>query len=256
MGERTEHAPGTFSWAELATTDTAAAKTFYTSLFGWEADDQPIPGGGGAYTFLKKDGLEVAALHGHLPDGTPPNWTSYVTVEDADAAAEKARELGATPLAGPFDVAQAGRMAVIQDPQGAVFAVWQPKESIGARLVNDPGAMTNNQLNASSPSVAEDFYSALFGWRFEPVMEEPPYWGIYNGERLNGGMMPLPPLAPAPSHWLVYFTVEELEGAASRIGELGGDVVLAPMPIPSGRILVARDRQGAYFALFEGEVDA
>ena len=123
MGERTEHAPGTFSWAELATTDTAGAKTFYTSLFGWEAEDQPIPGGGGEYTFLKKDGLEAAALHGHLPDGTPPNWTSYVTVEDADAAAEKARELGATPLAGPFDVGQAGRMAVIQDPQGAVLAV-------------------------------------------------------------------------------------------------------------------------------------
>ena len=146
-------------------------------------------------------------------------------------------------------------MAVIQDPQGAILAVWQPKESIGARLVNDPGAMTMNQLNASSPSVAQDFYSDLFGWRFEQVSEEPLYWGMYNGERLNGGMMPLPDESPAPSHWLAYFTVEDLDGAASRIGELGGQVVIAPMPIPSGRILVASDPEGAYFALFEGEVD-
>jgi uncharacterized protein len=255
VGERTEHAPGTFSWAELATTDPAGAKTFYGELLGWEGDDHPMPGGGGAYTFLKKNGLEVAALHGHLPEGAPPNWTSYVTVADADAEEEKARELGATPLAGPFDVGGAGRMGVLRDPQGAIFAVWQPKESIGARLVNDPGAMSLNQLNASSPQIAQDFYSDLFGWRFEQVSEEPPYWGIYNGDRLNGGMMPLPEESPAPSHWLVYFTVEDLDGTAARIGELGGEVVVAPMAVPGGRILVARDPQGAYFALTAGRMD-
>jgi predicted enzyme related to lactoylglutathione lyase len=255
VGERTEHAPGTFSWVELATSDQAGATSFYTSLLGWEADAQPIPGGGGDYTFLKKNGLEAAALHAHLPDGVPPNWTSYVTVHDADAATEKARELGATPAAGPFDVGQAGRMAVLQDPQGAAFAVWQPKESIGARLVNDPGSLTMNQLNASSPQVAQDFYSDLFGWRFDQVSEEPPYWGIYNGDRLNGGMMPLPEGDPSPSHWLVYFTTSDLDGDNSKIAELGGQVVVPPMPIPAGRFLVARDPQGAFFALFEGEVD-
>ena len=155
-----------------------------------------------------------------------------------------------------FDVMDVGRMAVVQDPTGAFFAVWEPHASIGAERVNEPGALTLTQLNTSNPERAQEFYADVFGWRFEPVEgSDVPYWGIYNGERLNGGMMPLPPLAPAPSHWLVYFTVEELEGAASRIGESGGDVVLAPMPIPSGRILVARDPQGAYFALFEGEVD-
>jgi uncharacterized protein len=254
VGERTEHAPGTFSWAELATTDPEDAKTFYTSLFGWEAEDQPIPGGG-AYTFLKKNGLQVAALHGHLQDDVPPNWTSYVTVEDADSVTEKARELGAIPLAGPFDVMQAGRMAVLQDPQGAIFAVWQPKESIGARLVNDPGAMTMNQLNASSPSVAQDFYSDLFGWRFDQVAEEPPFWGIYNGERLNGGMMPLPAQAGAPSHWLTYFTSSDVDASAGKIGELGGRVLVGPMPVPSGRIAVAADPQGATFGLVEGRMD-
>jgi uncharacterized protein len=254
MGERTEHAPGTFSWTDLGTTDSEAAKAFYTELFGWEAEDLPV-GDGMVYTMLRQGGLEVAALYRQMQEGAPPNWLSYVTVEDADAAAAKARELGATLISEPFDVMEVGRMSVIQDPQGAVFAVWQPKASIGARLVNDPGAMSLNQLNASSPQVAQDFYSDLFGWRFEQVNEEPPYWGIYNGERLNGGMMPLPEESPAPSHWLVYFTVEDLDGAAARIGELGGEVVVPPMAVPGGRILVARDPQGAYFALTAGRMD-
>jgi predicted enzyme related to lactoylglutathione lyase len=144
---------------------------------------------------------------------------------------------------------------VLQDPQGAVFAVWEPRQSIGARRVNDPGAMTLNQLNATSPEIASDFYSDLFGWRFDEVSRDPPYWGVYNGDRMNGGMMPLPAGADAPSHWLVYFTVIDLDGAAGRIGESGGAVVVAPMEVPGGRILVARDPQGAHFALWSGRID-
>ena len=254
MGERTEHPPGTFSWTDLATTDPDAAKAFYTALLGWEPDDHANPGGG-VYTFLRKQGLEVAALHGHLPEGAPPNWTSYVTVEDADAVAKQAGELGARTLAGPFDVGRAGRMAVLQDPQGAVFAVWEPRQSIGARLVNDPGALCMNQLNVSDRDVARSFYEGLFGWRFETVSEGPHFEAVYNGDRLNAGLMDLPPDAQVPSHWLVYFTVENLDDDAARIAELGGVVVVAPTRVPAGRFLVARDPQGAHFALFEGEVD-
>ena len=254
MGERTEHAPGTFSWTDLGTTDAEAAKAFYTGLFGWEADDLPV-GDDFVYTMLRKNRLEVAALYRMIQEGAPPAWLSYITVADADAAAEKARELGATLITEPMDVMEVGRQAVIQDPQGAVFAVWQPRTSIGARLVNDPGSMTMNQLNASAPAVAQDFYSDLFGWRFDQVSEQPPFWGIYNGDRLNGGMMPLPEGDPSPSHWLVYFTTTDLDGDNSKIPELGGQVVVPPMPIPSGRFLVARDPQGAFFALFEGDVE-
>lgn len=254
MGERTEHAPGTFSWTDLGTTDADGAKAFYTSLFGWEAEDLPV-GEGMTYTMLRKNGLEVAALYKQQQEGAPPAWLSYVTVKEADAAAEKAREVGATMISEPFDVMEVGRMAVIQDAQGAVFAVWQPGQSIGARLVNDPGSLTMNQLNATSPHVAKDFYSDLFGWRFDQVSEEPPYWGIYNGDRMNGGMMPLPEGDPSPSHWLVYFTTLDLDGDATKIDELGGQVVVPPMPIPAGRFLVARDPQGAFFALFEGHID-
>ena len=253
MGERTEHPPGTFSWTDLATSDPDGAKAFYTALLGWETDDHPNPGGG-VYTFLRKDGLEVAALHGHLPEGAPPNWTSYVTVDDADAVAQQAGELGATTLAGPFDVGRAGRMAVLRDPQGAVFAVWQPGQSIGARLVNDPGALCMNQLNVADREVARGFYEGLFGWRFEQVSEEPPFWSVYNGDRHNASMADLPP-GNAPSHWLVYFTAADLDAAAARIAELGGEVVVPPTVVPVGRFAVAHDPQGAHFALFEGEVD-
>jgi len=255
MGERTEHAPGTFSWTDLGTTDPQEAKRFYGELFGWEAQDMPA-GEGMTYTMLRKDGLEVAALYGMQEQDAPPSWLSYVTVTSADETAEKARELGATLISEPFDVMEVGRMAVIRDPQGGVFAVWQPGASIGARLVNAPGALTLNQLNAASPTVAQDFYSDLFGWRIDQVSEAPPYWGIFNGDRVNGGMMPLPDGAPAPSHWLAYFVTEDLDGDAERIRELGGQVMGEPMPVPpSGRILVASDPQGAFFALFEGRVD-
>ena len=255
MGERTEYTPGTFSWVELLTSDAGAAKAFYAELMGWTYDDLPLPEGG-TYTMVLKDGKRVAGLHQPAPENAgPPAWLSYVTVEDADAAAERAKELGATTLAGPFDVMDAGRMAVLQDSQGAVFAVWQPRGSIGAELVNDPGSLTMNQLNAADVDTARGFYSSLFGWRIETVSEDPPYWGIHNGELLNGGLMELPPGGGAPPHWLAYFTTADIDSAASRIPELGGNVLVAPMSIPSGRILVAGDPQGAVFALFEGEVD-
>ena len=253
MGERTEHAPGTFSWTDLGTTDANGAKAFYTGLFGWQPEDQPVPGG--VYTMLRKDGLEVAALSQRRQEEMPPSWNVYVTVEDADAAAARALELGGTALTEPFDVVDAGRMAALQDPQGAVFSVWEPRANIGARLVNDPGSMTMTQLNAADRETAREFYEALFGWRFEQVSPEPPYWSILNGERLNAGMMDLPPGGEAPSHWLVYFTVQDADAAVARIRELGGEVVVPPAPIPAGRFVVARDPQGAYFALFEGEVD-
>jgi predicted enzyme related to lactoylglutathione lyase len=255
MGERTEHPPGTFSWTDLGTSDAEGAKAFYTGLFGWEAEDSPVPGGG-TYTMFKIDGKAVSGLYER--DDLPPAWLSYVTVEDADATAGRAKELGGNVLQDPFDVMEAGRMAVLQDPQGAAFAVWQPKDSIGAELVNDAGSLTMNQLNTSDTDAATEFYSALFGWDVRPVTEEggPDFYGLYNGDTLNGGMMPLPPDSRGtPPHWLGYFTVEDADDSARRIGEGGGQVVVPPMEIPAGRIVVAQDPQGAFFALFEGEVD-
>jgi predicted enzyme related to lactoylglutathione lyase len=253
MGERTEHAPGTFSWADLSTTDTDGAKAFYTGLFGWDAEDTPIPDGG-VYTMLIKGGRNVAALSAAM-EGQPSAWNSYVTVESADDSAAAAQEHGGMVVMEPFDVMDVGRMAVVQDPTGAFLAVWQPGTNVGAERVNEPGALTLTQLNTSNPDRAQEFYAGLFGWRFEAVEGDMPYWGIYNGDRVNGGMMPLPPDSGAPSHWLVYFGSEDVDDDAGRIGELGGQVMVEPMPIPSGRIMVAQDPQGAVFALFSGKFD-
>ena len=250
MGERTSHAPGTFSWADLSTTDTEGAKAFYTGLFGWDTEDNPMPEGG-VYTMLVKGGKAVGALSGVQQEGQPPAWNSYVTVESADDSAAAADEHGGTVVMDAFDVMDVGRMAVVQDPTGAFYCIWEPGTSIGAERVNEPGALTLNQLNTSDPARAREFYSGVFGWRFEQVPGgDRPYWGIYNGERLNGGMM-----EEQPPAWLVYFGSDSVDDDAGRIAELGGRVLVPPMPVPGGRILVAQDPQGAVFALVDGRFD-
>jgi uncharacterized protein len=250
MGERTSHAPGTFSWAELATTDTEGAKAFYTTLFGWDLEDNPIPGGG-VYTMLHKGGKPVGALVSTMSEGQPAAWNSYVTVESADDAAASVREHGGTVVMEAFDVMDAGRMALVQDPGGAFLAVWQPGTSIGAERVNEPGALTLNQLNSSDPARDQEFYSGVFGWRFEEVAGgDQAYWGIYNGDRLNGGMM-----EQTPDFWLTYFGSENIDDDAAKIAELGGRVIVPPMPVPGGHILVGQDPQGAVFGLLSGRFD-
>jgi predicted enzyme related to lactoylglutathione lyase len=250
MGERTSHAPGTFSWVDLATSDADGAKVFYGGLLGWVFEDMPVPDSP-PYSMARLGGRSVAALYPKRDEQAPPAWLSYVTVEDADAIAARAGELGGTVITEPFEVLQAGRMAVLQDPTGAVFAVWQPRETIGAELVNDPGALTMNQLNTPDPDAAQAFYGELFGWTFQQIAAgEQAFWGINNGDRLNGGMM-----SAQPPHWLAYFTIADIDASAAKIGELGGRVLLGPVPIPAGRFVVAADPQGAVFALFEGRVD-
>ena len=165
MAERTKHEPGTFSWVELATRDGAAAKRFYTSLFGWGVDEMPV-GDGTTYTMLTKNGKRVGALYqmSAQQQGVPPHWNSYVTVASADDSAAQAKKLGGNVMLEPFDVLDAGRMAVVADPTGAVFSLWQPKRHIGADLVNEPGAFCWNELYTTDPNKAADFYVGLFGW--------------------------------------------------------------------------------------------
>jgi uncharacterized protein len=253
MGERDRHEQGTFSWTDLSTPDAQASKEFYGGLLGWDFKDDPIPGGG-VYVMARLGDRAAAAMFETTE--RHPAWASYVTVDDADAITARARELDANVLAEPFDVMDVGRMATLQDPTGAVFCVWQPRRSIGAQVVNGPGALSLNQLNTSDPEAAQSFYRDLFGWRIEQVSEtETPYWGVYRGERVNGGMMALPPGAPAPSHWLVYFGIDDVDDAADRIGSAGGTVMVPPQDVPGGRIVVAQDPQGAVFALFAGRFD-
>ena len=254
MGKRERYEPGAFCWVDLSTSDADGAKTFYGGLLGWGFEDDEIPGGG-LYTMCHVGGDAVAAIV--QQDEQLGHWNSYVSVVSADEAAAKAKQLGAKVFEEPFDVMEAGRMAVFADPSGAVFCVWQPRQDIGARRVNDPGCFCLNQLNTHEPDRAAGFYTGLFGWEIQRNADEPPYWGIENKGWLNGGMMKLPDEAQdTPPHWLVYFTAEDLDAAAGSIGELGGTVMVPPTSVPpEGRILVARDPQGAVFGLFEGRTD-
>jgi predicted enzyme related to lactoylglutathione lyase len=254
MGERTSYTPGTFSWVDLQTSDPEGAKRFYSTLFGWQYDDIPV-GDGIVYSMAQLDGHSVAALGGLQGEGMPPHWNCYVTVADADVSAARAAELGATLLAEPFDVFDAGRMAAFQDPQGAVLSVWQPKENIGAGLVNMPGALTWNDLISPDVEASAAFYRGLFDWQIEEVPgSEGQYWSITNGDRINGGIMPMPPgTHPA---WNLYFGVEDVDATVARVGELGGAVIMGPMDIPSGtRFAVLRDPQNAVFSVLAGPMD-
>jgi len=259
MGERTQYTPGTFSWADVNTTDQEGAKAFYAGLFGWEITDMPA-GDGIVYSMAAVGGRWVAAISPQPQQqrdaGVPPSWNSYITVADADATATRAAELGATVHAPPFDVMEAGRMAVIQDPQGAWFLIWQPKDHIGAGLVNAPGALSWNELGSPDLDGSAAFYGALFGWTTAPMEgAEPAYLVISTADgHSNGGIRPPAPPG-APAFWLVYFATADLDAALDKVGELGGNVLVGATDIGIARIAVVQDPQGAVFALYAGRLD-
>jgi predicted enzyme related to lactoylglutathione lyase len=260
MAERTTYTPGTFCWTDLTTTDQEAAKAFYTALFGWSTNDFPV-GEGAFYSIASLDGKSVAAIAPQPPAqrdaGAPPVWNSYVSVESADAAAARAKELGAAVHADAFDVMEAGRMAVIQDPQGAYFIVWEGKDTIGAELVNAAGAFTWNDLASPDLEGSGRFYSDLFGWTIEPMegMGDMPYHVIKNSVGGgNGGIRPVMPPG-APPHWAVYFGTDDLGAALARLEQLGGRKLIGPMAVGPGMVAAVQDPQGAAFMLYEGEFE-
>jgi uncharacterized protein len=257
MGERTSYEPGVFCWVDLATTDQDAAKVFYAELFGWEYDDRPVDEGVvySVATLGERAVAAVSPMPQRMRDaGAPPNWMSCVSVADANAAAARARELGAELYAEPFDVMDAGRMAVVSDPQGAVFSVWEPRENHGAQLVNVPGAFTWNDVVTTDPEAARRFYGELFGWTFEVIDgADPPYAVIQHGGRSNGGVMGAPP--GQPPTWAVYFATDDLDGSIARAEGAGAQKVFGPMRVPTGSFAVMRDPQGAHFNLSAGEFD-
>ena len=255
MGQRTSHKPGTFSWTDLATNDASAAKSFYTSLFGWEYEDSPIPEDG-VYSMALRDGSEVAALS--ETQDQPPHWNCYVTVESADDATAHARDVGAGVMMDPFDVMDVGRMSVITDPAGAALCLWEPRTNIGASLVNAPGAMTWNDLLTPDPAASSEFYEAMFGWRTEEMEDAGGYRVIFNGDRTNGGMMPIDPeqMGPdVPPNWMPYFGHEDVRRLTEEVDGLGGQVFMGPMDILQGSIAVIGDPQGAVFAVWTGRYD-
>src|SRR5262245_37160034 len=140
MPERDGYIPGVPCWVDTNQPDPEAAAQFYGGLFGWELEDVMPPGSELKYFIGRIRGGDVAAV-GSIPEGAPPMavWNTYIWVDDVDATTAKALEAGGTTLREPFDVLDSGRMAVIADPEGAAFSLWQAREHKGAQVVNEAG---------------------------------------------------------------------------------------------------------------------
>ncbi len=252
-----KHAQGTFCWVELATTNQNAAKHFYGSLFGWSSVDYPM-GPGEFYTMFKLDGHDAAAGYTMREEeraqGVPPHWNLYVAVEDADAAAARALELGGTLPAGVFDVFTNGRMAVVIDPTGAAFCLWQPKQTQGIGVMGENNSYCWADLITGDRIAAKAFYEKLFGWKIFPGAgkDESTYLHISANENAIAGIQPGSMHKPGvPPHWTPYFMVADADASAAKAGELGATVYAPPMDVGEGlRIAVLADPQGAVFSLF------
>jgi len=246
------HPPGTFCWIELAADDAAAAKRFYTSLFGWTARDTPISDDE-VYTIYELGGESVGASYPMMADqraaGVPSNWLSYVAVESADATAAKARELGATLLAEPFDVMEHGRMAVVRDPTGAVFALWQPKNHPGVGLRGATNSLAWNELATPDSARAKEFYTGLFGWTGKTLNLGAPYTEFSGPSGLVGGMYQITEqMQGMPPCWLPYFNVDDVAAATETARSLGATIFVEPTDVPSvGVFSLIQDPQGAMF---------
>jgi uncharacterized protein len=249
---QTSYKHGTFSWVDLVTKDAAAAKKFYGELLGWTFDDQPA-----GHSMCQLNGQSVAAL---IQLGLEvAHWNIYVAVDDIDETTKKAEANGGKVIQEPFDIMDAGRTAVVQDPSGAALALWQAKQHPGAGVRDEPGALCWTELYTTNAEAAGKFYVSTLGWRTETVNMEPA--GSYTffqraGEGRDGnvgGMLDMPPgMKGAPSHWLAYFMVTDVDAATRKASGLGAKVKMDPMDIPdTGRFSIIQDPQGATFALFQ-----
>ena len=273
MPERDGYPAGVPCWVDTTQPDPDAAAEFYGGLFGWELEESMPPGSDGKYLMARIRGLDVAAISS-VPPGAPSMavWNTYIWVDSADETAAKARDAGGQVLMEPFDVMEAGRMAVCADPEGAVFSVWQAKDHKGSQVVNEHGSVNFNGLNTRDIKGAQSFYRSVFGWETLELgpgfmMWRLPGYGDYL-EEMNPGLregmaeMGAPPgfedvvagLNPIaedqpdmPPHWNVTFAVNDADAAAERAAELGGELVVPPMDAPWVRMTVVRDPQGATF---------
>jgi predicted enzyme related to lactoylglutathione lyase len=178
----------------------------------------------------------------------------YIAVDDVDAAAAKAEKLGGKILAPAFDVMDAGRMAVVQDPTGAVFCLWRANKSTGIGIAQVNGTLCWADLSTPDPQRGSEFYSALLGWNIAADPKDPSgYLHIKNGEQYIGGVPPtLHRQVGVPAHWMAYFQVDDVDATAAKAKELGANLYLPPMTMEGvGRMSVIADPQGAVFSIFK-----
>jgi predicted enzyme related to lactoylglutathione lyase len=273
MPERDGYIPGVPCWVDTTQPDPDAAADFYGPLFGWELEDAMPDGSDAKYLIGRIRGGDVGAISSQQEgDPGPPRWNTYIWVDSADETAAKVKDAGGTVLMEPFDVMDAGRMAVLADPEGAVFCVWQAKQHKGSQVVNEHGSVNFNGLNTRDPEGAKRFYGEVFGWgvldlgggglmwtlpgygdhleTFTPGMREnmaemnapEGFEDVVASLLTIGGDQP-----DTPAHWNVTFGVDDADATAAQAKELGGTVIVEPMDAPWVRMSVIADPAGAMF---------
>ncbi len=260
MPEFSEATIGRFCWVELQTSDPVASRKFYEEIFRWTYDEMPMPQG--TYAMAKVGGKLVAGVM-KLPSeaaqmGALPNWGNYVAVADVTATVDAAAKLGANVMVPPTPMGP-GTFAVLQDPTGGVFMLWQTTQSMGTMLYGEPGALTWNELLSTNVDIAQRFYTQLFGWTAEAQQQPNMIYTVFkNGDEMVGGMMPQPAdMKGAPSMWTPYFAVTDVDATFATATRLGAKVLMPATDIPNvGRLGWLQDPQGAAFAILKGSVPA
>jgi len=249
-----EHPLGSPCWFELGTTDQAAAKEFYSQLFGWSANDNPM-GPNEYYTIFRlgdRDAASAYSLPAHLREqGVPPHWGVYFSTPNIGETADKVVELGGSLVMKPFDVMESGRMAICKDTGDAVFDLWQPKSHFGVGVFNEDNAVCWAELATWDTAKARDFYTGLFGWQTKSSAGMATYIEYSVDGRPAGGLLPMDEnWGKMPSHWAIYFKVADCDAAVAKVNSLGGAARMGPFDAPGvGRIAAMADPQGAAFYL-------
>jgi uncharacterized protein len=257
MSERDSYPAGVPCWVETLQRDRQAAQSFYSSLFGWkilvsEEDD---------YAVARVRGRDVAGIAG-APDEDRQAWVTHIRVDDCDTAVAAASQAGATVLRQPVTAEPAGRFAVLIDPVGAMFCVWEAEVREGAQLVNEPGAWSMSALQTGDPRSAIAFYNTVFGWEAQtagPVT----LWrlpGYVGGEP----QQPVPRDVVAvllsddasPSRWSVDFWVSDLDATAARALDLRGRILVEPHDRPPMRSALLADPAGVTFSVSQVKLSA
>ncbi|WP_327065170.1 VOC family protein [Kitasatospora sp. NBC_01250] len=254
------YAPGTPCWVDLMTPDQQAALDFYRDLFGWQGEVGPPETGG--YAVCTLNGKAVAGImaarnpDGSTPDPMPPTvWTTYLATADAEATQSAVAANGGQVMMPVMDVMTIGRMAVVGDPAGAVFGIWEAREFSGAGVVNEPGAIIWNELNTTDPKTTAAFYDKALGISVSPMEGAEGYFSLSVGGRPVGGLQGLanieglPP--GTPSHWLTYFAVDDTDSTVDALIRAGGNVLKPPFDMMAGRMAIVQDPQGATFAVIK-----
>jgi predicted enzyme related to lactoylglutathione lyase len=255
MAEVNKYAQGTPSWLDLSTTDMGAAESFYGKLFGWQAKREPA-GNGQFYSMQSLKGKSVAGIMEQSPEqraqAVPPSWTTYITVNDVDAVTGRAAGLGGKVVMEPMDVLDSGRMSMLQDPEGAFFALWQPNQHIGAGLVNEHGTVTWNELVADDPARVAPFYAKLLDIQTKDMEGMPDYKLFSVGDQSVAGIFKKnEQMKQLPSYWSIYFAVDDCDAIVEKAKSLGGEVVMATTTTGMGPMAVLKDPQGAVFQVIK-----